>query len=257
MSFTNSLYRAIERNEMMLYYQPQVNGLTGEIIGVEALLRWNHPEHGFVPPSKFIPLAEKTRLILPIGYWVLETACAQCKAWQEKGFKTIRMAVNFSVYQLDNPDIVQQIKDALKHTSLPAQYLEIEITESTVMDHNGRIKQTLENIKNIGVSLSIDDFGKEYSSLNRLKELPIDRVKIDMSFVQGIGMSDKDETITKAIILLASNLGLQTIAEGVETKNQMEFLNQRMCNELQGYYLHKPMPASEMEKLLALNSSIV
>ena len=257
MSFTNSLYRAIERNEMMLYYQPQVNGLTGEIIGVEALLRWNHPEHGFVPPSKFIPLAEKTRLILPIGYWVLETACAQCKAWQEKGFKTIRMAVNFSVYQLDNPDIVQQIKDALKHASLPAQYLEIEITESTVMDHNGRIKQTLENIKNIGVSLSIDDFGKEYSSLNRLKELPIDRVKIDMSFVQGIGMSDKDETITKAIILLASNLGLQTIAEGVETKNQMEFLNQRMCNELQGYYLHKPMPASEMEKLLALNSSIV
>ena len=257
MSFTNSLYRAIERNEMMLYYQPQVNGLTGEIIGVEALLRWNHPEHGFVPPSKFIPLAEKTRLILPIGYWVLETACAQCKAWQEKGFKTIRMAVNFSVYQLDSPDIVQQIKDALKHTSLPAQYLEIEITESTVMDHNGRIKQTLENIKNIGVSLSIDDFGKEYSSLNRLKELPIDRVKIDMSFVQGIGMSDKDETITKAIILLASNLGLQTIAEGVETKNQMEFLNQRMCNELQGYYLHKPMPASEMEKLLALNSSIV
>lgn len=257
MSFTNSLYRAIERNEMMLYYQPQVNGLTGEIIGVEALLRWNHPEHGFVPPSKFIPLAEKTRLILPIGYWVLETACAQCKAWQEKGFKTIRMAVNFSVYQLDNPDIVQQIKDALKHASLPAQYLEIEITESTIMDHNGRIKQTLENIKNIGVSLSIDDFGKEYSSLNRLKELPIDRVKIDMSFVQGIGMSDKDETITKAIILLASNLGLQTIAEGVETKNQMEFLNQRMCNELQGYYLHKPMPASEMEKLLALNSSIV
>ena len=257
MSFTNSLYRAIERNEMMLYYQPQVNGLTGEIIGVEALLRWNHPEHGFVPPSKFIPLAEKTRLILPIGYWVLETACAQCKAWQEKGFKTIRMAVNFSVYQLDYPDIVQQIKDALKHASLPAQYLEIEITESTVMDHNGRIKQTLENIKNIGVSLSIDDFGKEYSSLNRLKELPIDRVKIDMSFVQGIGMSDKDETITKAVILLASNLGLQTIAEGVETKNQMEFLNQRMCNELQGYYLHKPMPASEMEKLLALNSSIV
>ena len=125
------------------------------------------------------------------------------------------------------------------------------------MDHNGRIKQTLENIKNIGVSLSIDDFGKEYSSLNRLKELPIDRIKIDMSFVQGIGMNDKDETITKAVILLASNLGLQTIAEGVETKNQMEFLNQRMCNELQGYYLHKPMPASEMEKLLALNSSIV
>ena len=256
MSLTNSLYSAIERNQMILHYQPQVNGLTGEIIGVEALLRWKHPEHGFISPFKFIPLAEKTRLILPIGYWVLKNACEQCKAWQEKGFKPIRMAVNFSVHQLNYPGIIEQIKEILEETSLEAKYLEIEITESTAMDDNCKIKETLGKIKALGITLSIDDFGKEYSSLNRLKELPIDRVKIDMSFVQGIGISDKDETITKAVILLAVNLGLKTIAEGVETTEQMEFLNQRMCDELQGYYLYKPMPAAELEKLLVTNYSV-
>lgn len=255
LSLTNNLYRAIERNEMMLYYQPQVNGLTGEIIGAEALLRWNHPELGFISPYKFIPLAEKTRLILPIGYWVLKTACEQGKVWQDKGFKPIRIGVNFSIHQLNHPDIIEQIEDVLEKTSLEAKYLDVEITESIAMDHNGKIKETLESIKNLGIALSIDDFGKEYSSLSRLKELPIDRVKIDMSFVQGIGLSDKDEIITKAVILLAANLGLETIAEGVETKEQMDFLNQRLCNELQGYYLHKPMPATEIEKLLVKNSS--
>ena len=252
-SLTNSLHRAIERNEMMLYYQPQINGSTGEIIGVEALLRWNHPEQGLLLPIEFIPLAEKTRLILPIGYWVLKTACEQCKSWQQKGFKPIRMAVNFSVHQLNYPGITQQIEEVLESNSLEAKYLEIEITESTAMDHNGNIKETLEKIKDLGVTISIDDFGKEHSSLYRLKELPIDRVKIDMSFVQGIGTNDKDDIITKAVILLAANLGLKTTAEGVETKGQKEFLNQRMCDELQGYYLHKPMPADEIEKLLTQN----
>ena len=252
-SLTNNLYGAIERNEMILYYQPQVNGLTGEILGVEALLRWNHPKCGFVPPFKFIPLAEKTRLILPIGYWVLKTACEQCKEWQDKGFKPIKIAVNFSVYQLNHPSIIEQIEDVLEKTSLQAKYLDVEITESLAMDTNGKIKETLETIKNLGVTLSIDDFGKEYSSLSRLKELPIDRIKIDMSFVQGIGISDKDEMITNAIVLLASNLGLETIAEGVETKEQMEFLNKTTCDQMQGYYFYKPMPAVEMEKLLTPN----
>lgn len=256
MSLTNSLYRAIERNEMLLYYQPQVNGATGEIRGVEALLRWNHPEYGFISPFKFIPLAEKTRLIIPIGYWVLKTACEQCKSWQDKGYKPIKMAVNFSVHQLNYPSITDQIEEVLEETSLKSKYLEIEITESTAMEYNGATKNILENIKKLGVDLSIDDFGKEYSSLNRLKELPIDRVKIDMSFVQGIGMNQKDETITKAVIVLASNLGLKTVAEGVETKEQKDFLTKRMCDELQGYYLHRPMPADELEKLLTQESMI-
>lgn len=249
-TLTNNLYRAIERNEMMLYYQPQVHGSSGEVLGMEVLLRWKHPEFGFVSPLKFIPLAEKTRLIIPIGYWVLKKACEQCKEWQDKGFAPIKMAVNFSVIQLNHPRITDQIEDVLRATSLDAKYLELEITESTAMDANGVAKETLERIKSLGVDLSIDDFGKEYSSLNRLKELPVDKVKIDMSFVHGIGVSDKDETITKAVILLAADLGLKTIAEGVETIEQVEFLNKAMCNQLQGYYFHKPMPAYEMEKIL-------
>jgi diguanylate cyclase (GGDEF)-like protein len=250
MLLTNSLHRAIVRNEMMLYYQPQVNGLTGEIEGVEVLLRWNHPELGFVSPMKFIPLAEKTRLILPIGIWVLKTACKQCKSWQEMGFKQIRMAVNFSLHQLNDPNIVVQVEEILKEVSLPPNYLEIELTESIAMERSGKVGKTLKQLKDLGVNLSIDDFGTEYSSLSRLKDLPIDRVKIDMSFIQGIGRSDKDETITKAVILLANTLGLDTVAEGVETKEQLDFLNNLMCHQVQGFYFYKPMPAGEMEKLL-------
>ncbi len=249
-SLTNSLYRAIEGNEMMIYYQPKVNGLTGEILGVEALLRWNHPELGFVPPSKFIPLAEKTRLIIPIGNWVLKTVCEQSQKWQEKGFNPIKIAVNFSVYQLNNPNIIELIKDVLEESSIQAKYLEVEITESVATDTKGNMKETLEEIKKLGITLSIDDFGKDYSSLSRLKGLPIDKLKIDMSFVQGIGTCYKDEIIVKSVISLASSFGYETIAEGVETKEQVEFLNQHNCDQLQGYYFYKPMPAVEMEKLL-------
>lgn len=255
-SLTNDLYKAIERNEMMLYYQPQVNGSTGEILGVETLLRWQHPDFGFVSPFKFIPLAEKTRLILFIGNWVLKKACEQCKKWQKKGFKPIKIAVNFSVYQLVDPSIIEQIEDVLEKNSLEAKYLEVEITESATMDTNSKIKETFERMKNLGITLIIDDFGKDYSSLSRIEGLPIDKIKIDMSFVQGIGISDKDETITEAIISLASKLGFKTIAEGVETKEQMEFLNQCMCDQMQGYYFYKPMPADEMEKVLANLSKI-
>ena len=250
MLLTNSLHKAVERNEMMIYYQPQVNGLTGEIVGVEALLRWNHPEFGIIQPSKFIPLAESTRLIVPIGNWVLKTACSQNKYWQDKGYKNVRMAVNFSSHQINDPSIVEQVGGILTELSLNPRYLDIELTESIAMNHNGRVKETIKRLKNLGVAFSIDDFGTEYSSLSRLKELPIDRLKIDMSFVQGIGISEKDEAITKAVILLANTLGLRTIAEGVETKDQLDFLNARGCNEVQGFYLYKPMPAEEMEKLL-------
>lgn len=249
-TLTNDLYMAIKRNELEVYYQPQVDGSTGNIVGVEALLRWNHPELGIVSPVKFIPLAEKTRLIIPIGYWVLKTACKQCKEWQKKGFRPINVAVNFSVHQLDHPRIVEQIENVLQKTSLRAHYLEVEITESSTMHITDKTRALLQQIKDLGITLSIDDFGKEYSSLNRLKELPFDKIKLDMAFVNGIGVSEKDEIIIQAILLLASDLGLQTIAEGVETKEQVAFLQTFKCNQLQGYYFHKPMMAHELEKLL-------
>lgn len=251
---TDSLYRAIEKKQMMLYYQPTVDGLTGEIVGVEALLRWNHPNLGFVPPFKFIPLAEKTRLILPIGNWVLKTACEQLKKWQEKGLQPVKMAVNFSVHQFNDPTILEQIEVILEKTAIDPEDLEIEITESVAMNTKENIKESLKQIKKMGISLSIDDFGKEYSSFGRLKELPIDKLKIDMSFVQGIGTCYKDEIIIKSIISLASDFGYETIGEGVETKEQIDFLNKYNCDQLQGYYFYKPMPADEMEKLLAIKT---
>lgn len=251
-TLTNDLYKAIERNQLLLHYQPKVKGLTGEIVGVEALLRWNHPELGFVPPFKFIPLAEKTQLILPIGYWVLDNAAKQLKVWQEKGYKPIKIAVNFSVYQLSHPRIIEQIEEILERHSLEAKYLEVEITESLAMDKNYKIKETLKKMKKMGITLSIDDFGKEYSSFNRLKESPMDAIKIDMSFVQGIGVSAEDEGIVRSVLSLADNLGLKTTAEGVETKEQAEFLNNTACDHLQGYYFHRPMEPVELENLLKI-----
>lgn len=251
---TNDLYKAIERDEMLLHYQPQVNGLTGEIVGIEALLRWDHPKLGFIPPFKFIPLAEKTQLILSIGYWVLESAAKQFKEWQKNGYKPIKIAVNFSMYQLSHPHIIEEIKEILERYSLEAKYLEVEVTESLAMDKNHVIKENLRKIKELGASLSIDDFGKEYSSFNRLKESPMDTIKIDMSFVQGIGICVEDEGIVKSVLSLAKNLGLKTVAEGVETKEQADFLNKTACDHLQGYYFHKPMAPAEMEKLLTVHS---
>lgn len=249
-ALTNDLYDAVERDEMKLHYQPQVRGLTGEIVGVETLLRWKHPEYGFVPPFKFIPLAEKTRLILPIGYWVLKTACEQWVEWQGKGLKPVKIAVNFSAHQLNHPEIIEQIEEILEKTSMQPEYLEIELTESVAMGNNQKVRERLTKIREMGISLSIDDYGKEYSSLKRLKESPVDGMKIDMSFIQGIGINPKDEIIIKALLSLASQLEIDTVAEGVETKEQLEFLNQTCCILLQGYYFYKPMPAIEMEGLL-------
>ncbi len=250
MAIINNLHRAIERGEMALYYQPQVNTKTGLIDGVEALLRWHHPTQGFIPPSKFVPIAEKTRLILPIGLWVLRTACQQSKDWRNKGLKPIRMAVNFSIHQMNQPNIIQIISDVLQEFSLRPNQFEMELTESIAMDQKGQIKEVLRHLKEIGISLSIDDFGTEYSSLSRLKELPIDRIKIDISFVSGIGQSEKDEAIIKTILLLAKNLGLQTIAEGVETPEELAFLTNLGCDEVQGYLIAKPLNAVDMEKML-------
>ena len=252
---SNHLYRVQERDELILYYQPQVKLTTGQIIGLEALLRWNHHEMGMIPPNTFIPLAEMNGTINGIGEWVLRTAVRQNKLWQDKGYPHLRMAVNLSVIQFNNPRLVNTVERILQETGLSPKHLELEITESVATKGAANIVDTLNQLKQLGVSISIDDFGTEYSSLNRLKELPIDRIKIDMQFVQGLEGNEKDQAITKVIINLAKGLGLEVLAEGVETAPQLEFLNQKMCDEVQGYYYYKPMPAEEIEKLFQSGSA--
>lgn len=247
---TNYLYRAQERQELLLYYQPQINLATKKIVGAEALIRWKHPEKGLIFPNVFIPLAEQTGLINPIGQWALETACAQAKAWQDQGLPPLCMAVNLSVEQFRNPNLKDMIAHTLERTGLDPRYLELEITENIAIKEPDHIISLLNDLKAIGVSIAIDDFGTEYSSLSRLRNLPIDRIKIAMQFIHGISHCNKDEAIAKVIIHLAKNLGLHVIAEGVETETQLTFLTERACDEVQGYYFYKPMPATELEELL-------
>lgn len=247
---TNDLYYALEREELMVYYQPQLDIDNTEITGLEALLRWNHPELGMIPPSIFIPIAEESGLINSIGEWVLREACIQNKSWQNMGLAHLKMAVNLSGIQLINANIVDQVARILTETELDPEYLELEITESIAINETDLVVNVLEELKTLGVSLAIDDFGTEYSSLSRLKLLPIDRIKIDMAFIHAIETSDKDKAITVVIINLAKSLGLNVLAEGVETAPQLEFLNQKMCDHAQGYYYYKPMSAKEIEKTL-------
>lgn len=250
MTLTNSLYRALELNELELYYQPQVNIISGKIIGLEALIRWNNVKFGLVSPIDFIYIAEKTGLILQIGRWVMKSACRQNKAWQDAGILKVPIAVNLSVNQFQNTKIVSGITSILKETNLNANYLELEITESIIMKEPKYIIESLKQLKQLGVKVAIDDFGTEYSSLSYIKQLPVDKIKIDMSFVQGININHKDEAIINVIIVLAKNLGLKVIAEGVETKEQLKFLRDQMCDEIQGYYYYKPMPANQIEELM-------
>jgi diguanylate cyclase (GGDEF)-like protein len=247
---TNNLYRALERHELQVYYQPQICLENNEIIGTEALLRWFHPELGLISPGIFIPLAEKSGLINSIGEWVLLEACKQNKIWQDKGLPCIRIAVNLSPNQFRNSSLVEQVSRVLKTSGLSPEYLELEITESVAVNEASYIISVLQALKNLGVRISIDDFGTEYSSLSRLKQLPIDCIKMDMQFVQGIDKSEKDKAIAKVIINLAKNLGLRVIAEGIENQAQLDFLNQKLCDEAQGFYYYKPMPASDLELIL-------
>lgn len=256
MKMANSLYRALERNELELYYQPQVSCTSHKIVGLEALIRWNHPESGMIMPVKFIPIAEQTGLIIPIGEWVLRTACQQNKTWQDAGLPRIRMGVNLSAKQFQNDHLVKDVEGILKEIGLDYQYLELEITESAAMKGKSNIIETLKLFKNLGIHIAIDDFGTEYSSLNYLKQLPADRIKIPMTFIKGLDVSTEDKAITKAIIILAKNMGLGVIAEGVETKNQLDFLNQQMCDEVQGFYYFKPLPVHEVEELLRKTAHI-
>ena len=249
-SLTNSLHLAIQRKEFILNYQPQVNAISGKIVGVEALIRWNHPQKGIISPGVFIPLAEKSGLINHIGQWVLNEACEQNKLWQKSGYKPIKMAVNLSLGQFLNPNLVETIESIINKTQLPPTFLELEITESIAAYDADYIINTLNRLKSLGVSISIDDFGTEYSSLSRLKIMPVDKIKIDMRFIQGIYRGSKDESIIKAMLQLGKTFGLKVLAEGVENEQQLEFLKENLCDEIQGFYFYKPMSAKAFEKIL-------
>lgn len=241
------LRSALENEEFEIFYQPQLDLSTGVIFSVEALIRWRSKELGFVMPSDFIPVAEENGLIVPMGQWVLRTACEQAQKWIEEGFLVNKVAVNISVLQFMRPDFPAVIEDILFKTGLPAKHLELEITESLLANDIFGAVDTLRELKNIGVELSIDDFGTGYSSLSQLKNFPIDRLKIDQSFISNVTTSKEDAAITEAVIAMSDSMKIKVLAEGVETPEQLEFLRQHGCNEIQGYLIGKPQPASEIE----------
>jgi len=249
LTMQSRLRLALEREEFVLHYQPQVDLRTGHIVGLEALVRWNQPDIGMVSPGHFIGLAEETGLIIPIGAWVIRTACAQCKVWHDQGIGKFRIAVNLSVRQFGQADLLHFVSEVLTQTGLDPQYLEIELTESLVMTDVERSIDILRGLKALGVQLSIDDFGTGYSSLSYLKRFPIDVLKIDQSFVRDIEKSD-DAAIVKAIISMAHSLGMHVIAEGVETEAQCKFLRHNQCDEIQGFLFSRGLPKEEVEHLL-------
>jgi EAL domain-containing protein (putative c-di-GMP-specific phosphodiesterase class I) len=246
----NDLRKALERGEFLLYYQPTLDVQTRTIIGAEALVRWNHPNRGMISPGEFIPLAEETGLIVPIGEWVLRTACAQNRAWQNAGIKPFRVAVNLSGRQFDQEGLIEVISSALRDTGVDPQYLELEITESTIMQNPEKAVTTLQKLKEMGIYLSIYDFGTGYSSLGNLRKFPLDTLRTDRSFVMNITTDSDDAAITTAIIAMAHNLKLGVIAEGVVSEDQQSFLRDQGCDAVQGYLFSRPVPAEEFIKLV-------
>jgi diguanylate cyclase (GGDEF)-like protein/PAS domain S-box-containing protein len=250
LSLENKLRRAIERDEFLLHYQPQVELETGRVIGVEALVRWQDPEEGLVPPGEFIPLAEDTGLIVPIGEWVMRTACAQNKAWHDGGFKPVNMAVNLSMRQFKQRDFVGTVSRILEETRMDPTYLELELTESILMEDVDATLEVLGRLKSMGIRLSIDDFGTGYSSLAYLKRMPINMLKIAYPFIRDITVNPDDTAISTTIIRVAHSLKLDVIAEGVETPEQFNLLKTLQCDKVQGFYVAKPLPNEEVEGFL-------
>ncbi len=241
----HDLHHAVENGELFLEYQPQVNLQTGEIYAVEALVRWKHPEKGWISPGAFIPIAEETGLIVPIGEWILETACKQTKKWHDEGIPNIGVAVNLSIRQFFQQNLVQMVKDILERTNLAPSYLELEITESMTMDTRHTI-QVLQDLKKLGVKIAVDDFGTGYSSMSYLKDFPIDRLKIDRSFINQVQSNSHDGALISMIISMAKHLQLQVVAEGVEEVDQLAFLTERDCDSIQGYLFSKPISPEEI-----------
>jgi diguanylate cyclase (GGDEF)-like protein/PAS domain S-box-containing protein len=247
LKLANGLRHALDRHELQLHYQPQFSLQDGHIVGVESLLRWQHPEMGLVSPAEFIPIAESTGQIIPIGEWVLRTAIRQSKEWMDKGLPPMTMAVNISAVQFRQKDLPAQISRILDEVKLPHHFLELELTEATTMDNTQAAVKMMNKLHERGIRMSIDDFGTGYSSLNYLKQFKVYKLKIDQSFVRDIITDPGDRAIVTAIINMASSLGMQTIAEGVETAKQLNFLRLQGCIEAQGYYFSKPLPAKQLE----------
>jgi EAL domain-containing protein (putative c-di-GMP-specific phosphodiesterase class I) len=249
-SLEESLRRALERQEFAVHYQPKVNLRTGEITGAEALLRWTHPTRGQISPAKFIPVAEDCGLILPIGKWVLREACRQARAWVDVGLPLANMAVNISAMEFRNENFLQDVFAVLKETGLDPRYLELELTESVLMKHAEATQSILKALRAKGVQLAVDDFGTGYSSLSYLRKFSIDALKIDQSFVRQIATTPQETTIVAAVISMGRSLKLRVVAEGVQTQQELAFLQAHQCDEAQGYFFSRPVPPQQFATLL-------
>ena len=247
----NRIYKALAQEEFVIYYQPQVDLVSGEIFGMEALLRWQHPEFGMVYPTEFIPILEDVGLIAPVGEWVLKTACRQNKIWQDAGFPAMRIAINMSPKQFQQQDLVEMVDRVLRETNFSPKRLDIEITENAIIKDIDATATSFRRLKELGVQISIDDFATGYSSLSYLKKFPVNNLKIDQSFIRDITNNSDDVAIVRAIITLAHNFKLKTIAEGVETVEQLEFLRSLKCDAVQGYVVSHPLTAEDATELLS------
>ncbi|RMF70218.1 MAG: EAL domain-containing protein [Calditrichaeota bacterium] len=253
LTLEGNLRKAIERNQLTAYYQPQVDLRSGEICGVEALVRWQHPEFGLIQPRSFVPLAEETGLIVQVDEWVLRHAAAQMRRWHEEGFSELRLAVNLSARQFHDKRLPHLIENILRETGLAVEHLCLEITESHFMQNGDGTIEMLDTLKQMGMQLSVDDFGTGYSSLNYLKRFPVDILKIARTFVKGIPIDRDDTAISTAIVVLAQSMNLTVVAEGVETRKQLDYLRRLQCDEIQGFYFSRPVPAEMMSEMLANN----
>jgi EAL domain-containing protein (putative c-di-GMP-specific phosphodiesterase class I) len=250
LTLENSLRLALEKEQLFLVYQPQMDIATGRITGMEALLRWQHPDLGLVPPDKFIRIAENSGLIVPIGEWVLRTACRQSRKWQDEGLPAVSVAVNVSAVQFRQEGFCELIGRVLRETGLAPQYLELELTESLLLANAEVMLSVVQELKAMGLTLAIDDFGTGYSSFSYLRQFRVNKFKIDRSFIRDVAVNPDDAAITAAIISMAKSLRLKVIAEGVETEAQMSFLRAHQCDEIQGYYFSKPLsPEQAADKL--------
>lgn len=257
MSLEHDLGDANKRDQLWLAYQPQLDLKTGKIVGAEALLRWSHPELGFISPGDFIPIAETSGLILPIGDWLIDEICRQAAVWFEGGMPRLQFGINISGFQFKQRTVGAQVLDHLRHHGLGIEDVDLEITETVAMERTHQVKQNVDALNAAGVSISMDDFGTGYSSLSNLQHFPVRRLKVDGSFVRGVGQDPNDEKIVEAVIGLGHSLKLSVIAEGVETEEQIQFLRDRHCDEIQGYILSKPLPAAEFQAFIESRSSQV
>jgi EAL domain-containing protein (putative c-di-GMP-specific phosphodiesterase class I) len=250
LTLENELREAVRNGELELHFQPQVRVIDGVIDGAEALVRWRHPVRGLVSPADFIPIAEESGIIVDIGQWVLHEACKQAKAWQQEGLPPIPVAVNLSAIQFRRSNVLEQVGEALRESGLEPRYLELELTESVILQGMDGVEEALRQLAAMGVAVSIDDFGTGYSSFSYLRKLHIDKLKIDQSFVRGVHDSEEDAAIVHAIVALARALKLNVVAEGVETAEEYNFMKEAGCDQVQGYYCSRPLEVEKFKQML-------